>query len=51
MMEKSGAVKNMAAFESVFEDLDVRIEGVTGALDAVGGATAEDNTAVMALLQ
>ena len=41
----------MAAFESVFEDLDVQVEGVTGALDAVAGGTTEDNQAVMALLQ
>ena len=27
------------------------MEGVTGALDAVGGATTEDNSAVMQLLQ
>ena len=32
-MEKSGVHKNMAQFESVFEDLDVQIEGVTGAID------------------
>lgn len=41
-MEKSGVMKNMAQFEQVFEDLDVRIEGVTGALDTVAGST-EDN--------
>ena len=41
----------MAQFERIFEDLDVQIEGVTGALDAVAGATSEDNQAVMALLQ
>ena len=40
----------MAQFESVFEDLDVQIEGVTGALDSVAGATTEDNSAVMQLL-
>ena len=42
-MEKSGVNANMASFEKVFEDLDVQIEGVTGALDAVAGASAEDN--------
>ena len=46
-MEKSGVGANMAQFESVFEDLDVQMEAVTGALDAVGGATTEDNSAVM----
>ena len=46
-MEKSGVMKNMASFESVFEDLDVQIEGVTGAMDAVAGASTEDNDAVM----
>ena len=50
-MEKSGVLKNMAQFESVFEDLDVKIEGVTGSLDAVAGASTEDNQAVAALLQ
>ena len=48
-MEKSGVMNNMAQFESVFEDLDVRIEGVTGALD-VATASTEDNQAVMDLL-
>ena len=48
-MEKSGVMKNMAQFEQVFEDLDVRIEGVTGALD-VATASTEDNQAVMDLL-
>ena len=42
-------MKNLAQFEQVFEDLDVRIEGVTGALDTVAGST-EDNQAVMDLL-
>ena len=50
-MEKSGVTKNLAQFESVFEDLDVQVEGVTGALDSVAGATSEDNQAVMQLLQ
>ena len=49
-MEKSGVMQNMAQFESVFEDLDVRIEGVTGALDMVAGQSTEDNDAVMNLL-
>ena len=46
-MEKSGVAKNLDMFERVFEDLDVQVEGVTGAMDAVAGATAEDNQAVM----
>lgn len=50
-MEKSGVAKNMAQFEQVFEDLDVQIEGVTGALDAVAGQSSEDSQAVMELLQ
>ena len=49
-MEKSGVHKNMASFEKVFEDLDVQVEGVTGALDAVAGPTSEDNQAIADLL-
>ncbi len=45
-MEKSGVGRDMAAFEKVFEDLDVQVEGVTGALDAVAGPTTEDNEAI-----
>ena len=36
-MNASGITKNMAAFEKVFEDLDVNVESMTGALDAVTG--------------
>ena len=43
-------MKNMAQFEEVFENLDVQIEGVTGALDMVAGQSSEDNQAVMQLL-
>ena len=50
-MEKSGVMKDMAKFESVFEDLDVQIAGVTGTMDAVAGGTTEDDTAVMDLLR
>ena len=50
-MEKSGVHKNMASFEKVFEDLDVQVEGVTGALDAVAGTSQEDNVAITELLQ
>ena len=50
-MEKSGVTKNLAQFERVFEDLDVQVEGVTGALDMVAGQSSEDNQAVMQLLQ
>ena len=49
-MEKSGVSKDMAAFEKVFEDLDVNVEGLTGAMDAVAGPTAEDNQAITDLL-
>jgi hypothetical protein len=36
-MQKSGITQNMAAFEKVFEDLDVQTESLTGALDSVAG--------------
>jgi len=36
-MQKSGITQNMAAFEKVFEDLDVTTEGLTGALDNIAG--------------
>ena len=49
-MEKSGVAKNMDAFERVFEDLDVKIEGVTGALDSVAGTSSEDQQAITELL-
>ena len=42
-MEKSGIQKDLAGFEKVFEDLDVNVEGLTGALDSVAGPTSEDN--------
>ena len=32
----------MAAFEKVFEDLDVNVEGMSGALDNVVGQSAAD---------
>jgi len=49
-MEKSGISTNMADFEKVFEDLDVQVEGVTGALDNVVGASSADSDAVSELL-
>ena len=36
-MQKSGITANMAAFEKVFEDLDVTTEGLTGAIETVVG--------------
>ena len=49
-MEKNGITKNMAAFEKVFEDLDVQTADLTG---AIGSATAAsgDQDAVNQLLQ
>ena len=32
----------MAAFEKVFEDLDVNVEGLSGALESVTGQSAAD---------
>ena len=49
-MEKSGVAADMSQFEKVFEDLDVQVEGVTGAMDAVAGATGEDQVAITELL-
>ena len=40
----------MADFEKVFEDLDVKTEDLTGALNVATGATAEDNEAINNLL-
>ena len=50
-MEKSGVARNMAAFEKVFEDLDVQTEGLTGAMDSIAGTTSEDQVAITQLLQ
>lgn len=50
-MQKSGITANMAAFEKVFEDLDVTTEGLTGAMDAVVGQSAADQSEVTQLLQ
>ena len=36
-MQKSGITANIAAFEKVFEDLDVTTESLSGALDSVAG--------------
>ena len=49
-MEKSGVSKNIDLFEKTFEDLDVQVSSVTGALDSVGAQTAEDQDAVSQLL-
>ena len=45
-MQKSGISQNMAAFERVFEDLDVQTESLTGALDNVAGQSAADQSEV-----
>ena len=49
-MEKSGIHKNMASFEKVFEDLDVKTEDITGAISNATADTA-DSDAVNQLLQ
>ena len=49
-MNASGITKNMAAFEKVFEDLDVNVESMTGALDSVTGQSAADQNEVANLL-
>ena len=41
-MNSAGVAQNMAAFEKVFEDMDVKVEGITGALDNVIGQSAQD---------
>ncbi len=50
-MNKSGIANNIAAFEKVFEDLDVNVEGLSGALDSVAGQSAADQNEVNNLLQ
>ena len=42
-MEKNGIGKNMAAFEKVFEDLDVKTADMTGAIDSVTASSADSN--------
>ncbi len=49
-MNASGISTNMAAFEKVFEDLDVNVESMTGALDTVTGQSAADQNEVAHLL-
>ena len=49
-MEKNGISANMADFERVFEDLDVKTADITGALDSVV-ASSGDASAVNELLQ
>ena len=49
-MEKNGISKNMAAFEKVFEDLDVQTADMTGAISSAT-ATSADQDAVTQLLQ
>lgn len=50
-MEKSGASKNFASFEQVFEDMDVRVADMEGSMNAVTGQSVEDSEAVTQLLQ
>ena len=40
-MEKSGISKNMAAFEKVFEDLDVKTADLTGAIESATADSAD----------
>lgn len=49
-MNSLGVAQNMANFEKVFEDMDVKVEGITGALDNVIGESAQDKDAVNSLL-
>ena len=49
-MDGNGAMSNIAEFEKVFEDLDVKTEEMNTALDGVSGSSM-DNGEVMALLQ
>ena len=49
-MEKNGVNANMADFEKVFEDLDVQIAGMDGALETVTGQSSADSDAVTQLL-
>ncbi len=50
-MQKSGVSANIAEFEKVFEDLDVNVEGLSGALDSVTATTSADQLAIEDLLQ
>ena len=42
-LEKNGIAKNMADFEKVFEDLDVKSADLTGALDSAVGQSSADS--------
>ena len=42
-MKKNGISENMADFEKVFEDLDVQIETMTGAMDSVTASSSDAN--------
>ena len=50
-MGKNGIGTDMAAFEKVFEDLDVQIAGTDGALESITGQSSADSDAVTQLLQ
>ena len=43
VMKQNKISENMADFEKVFEDLDVQIETMTGAMDSVTASTADAN--------
>ena len=43
VMKQNKISENMADFEKVFEDLDVQIETMTGAMDSVTASTADSN--------
>ena len=49
-LEKTGIAKNMADFEKVFEDLDVKTADMNGALDSIAGQSSADSDAVSELL-
>ncbi len=49
-MNSVGVATNMAAFEKVFEDLDVNVEGMSAGLDMIAGQSAADKSEVDNLL-
>ena len=49
-MNSVGVATNMAAFEKVFEDLDVNVEGMSAGLDMIAGQSAADKSEVNNLL-
>ena len=49
-MNSTGVATNMAAFEKVFEDLDVNVEGMSAGLEMITGQSAADKGEVDNLL-